>query len=158
MAPLRFSDPQLPETAAPMNLHAKNTRIDVKTRCPAEMVAITRQVQAAMPPTFTGACLLFCMHTTAGLTINENADPDVVHDMLAELDRLVPCHNPAFRHAEGNSAAHVKSSLMGSNLTVPVENGQLLLGTWQGIYFCEFDGPRNRHVSIRLLVAAEASP
>jgi len=115
------------------------------------MVNITAAVQAVLPAGFSGACLVFCLHTTAGLTINENADPDVVRDVLAELDRMVPGDNARFRHMEGNSAAHVKASLMGASVTVPVANGRLVLGTWQSIYFCEFDGPRSRRVDVSLL-------
>ena len=84
-------------------------------------------------------------HTTAGITINENADPDVVHDMIHVLDKVVPWHG-GYRHSEGNTAAHVKASLMGNSIQVIIENGKLCLGTWQGIFFCEFDGPRQRTV------------
>ena len=125
--------------------------IPVKTSKHAELVDITRDVQAAVPPGFSGACVVFCLHTTAGVTINENADRSVVRDMLSELDRLVPWDNPDFQHMEGNSAAHLKSSLVGPSLTVPVEDGRLVLGTWQGIYFCEFDGPRSRKVALQLV-------
>ena len=123
--------------------------IRVATRQQAQMINITHQVAEVVPPRFNGICCVFCVHTTAGLTINENADPDVVHDMLMELERLVPWRNPAFRHAEGNSAAHVKATLVGATVTVPVRDGRLLLGTWQGIYFCEFDGPRSRRVVVQ---------
>ena len=91
---------------------------------------------------------------TAALTVNENADPDVQHDLLAKLDALVPQHESYYRHAEGNSAAHLKSSLMGFSVTVPVRNGRLHLGTWQGIYLCEFDGPRTRRVVVTFVEAA----
>ena len=94
-----------------------------------------------------GVCVAFCPHTTAGLTINENADPDVVRDMLLGLDRAYP-DRPEFRHAEGNSAAHLKASALGSSVTVIVSAGRPVLGTWQGIYLCEFDGPRNRHILV----------
>ena len=93
-----------------------------------------------------GIVTCFVAHTTAGITINENADPSVVRDILFALDRAVP--DKGFRHAEGNSPAHVKSSMMGSSVTVLIENGRLVLGTWQGIYFCEFDGPRNRKLVV----------
>ena len=129
--------------------------IPVRTSAHTQMVDITRGVAGVVPPSFSGACLVFCQHTTAGLTINENADPDVVHDLLGELERLVPWRNRAFRHGEGNSAAHVKSTLCGVSLTVPVENGGLLLGVWQSIFFCEFDGPRSRRVSVQLLPGRE---
>lgn len=97
-----------------------------------------------------GVCVVFCPHTTAGITINENADPDVVRDMLLGLDRAFP-DRAEFRHAEGNSAAHLKASCVGSSATVIIENGRPLLGTWQGIYFCEFDGPRRRTVYVKIL-------
>ncbi|MBT3289352.1 MAG: YjbQ family protein [Victivallales bacterium] len=123
--------------------------IPVRTSQHAQMVSITRDIAERVPTGFTGMCFLFCQHTTAGLTINENADPDVVHDMLLELDRLVPWQNPAFKHDEGNSAAHVKATLVGADLAIPVHDGRLSLGVWQGIYFCEFDGPRQRRVLLR---------
>jgi secondary thiamine-phosphate synthase enzyme len=94
-----------------------------------------------------GICTLFVPHTTAAVTINENADPDVVTDMIRSLDKLIPW-NGDYRHAEGNSAAHLKSSLTGVSLQVFISEGQLVLGTWQGIYFCEFDGPRSRKILI----------
>ena len=94
-----------------------------------------------------GVCVVFCPHTTAGMTINENADPDVVRDMLLGLDRAYP-DRPEFRHAEGNSAAHLKASAVGSSVTVVVSAGRPVLGTWQGIYLCEFDGPRSRHLLV----------
>jgi secondary thiamine-phosphate synthase enzyme len=97
-----------------------------------------------------GLCHLFVLHTTAGLTINEGADPAVQRDMVSFLNRLVP-QDHYFTHAEGNSDAHIKSSLMGSSLTVPVEEGKLILGTWQAIYFCEFDGPRERRVTVKVV-------
>ncbi|MCB1184054.1 secondary thiamine-phosphate synthase enzyme YjbQ [bacterium] len=94
-----------------------------------------------------GAVLVFNPHTTAGVTINEGADPDVVRDMTGALDRLVPWQD-AYRHAEGNAAAHIKATLVGSSVTVPVRRGRPLLGTWQKIWFCEFDGPRRRRLWI----------
>ena len=94
-----------------------------------------------------GLCTIYIPHTTCGITINENADPDVKADMLMELEKIVPLSD-GYRHMEGNSAAHIKSSLMGFSVTVPVINGNLALGTWQGIYLCEFDGPRNRTVRV----------
>ena len=96
----------------------------------------------------SGICHVFVPHTTAGVTINENADPDVPRDILTTLSRLVPA-NGSYRHAEGNSDAHVKASLMGSSVTVIVENGELVLGMWQSIFFCEFDGPRTRKVYVK---------
>ncbi len=94
-----------------------------------------------------GVCVAFCPHTTAGMTINENADPDVVRDMLLGLERAYP-DRAEFRHAEGNSAAHLKASALGSSVTVIVSAGRPVLGTWQGIYLCEFDGPRSRHLLV----------
>lgn len=97
-----------------------------------------------------GLCTVYCPHTTAGLTINEAADPSVASDLLLELNRRVPLHD-GYTHGEGNSAAHIKATLTGSSVTVPIRGGKLKLGTWQGIYFCEFDGPRNRTFSVTLL-------
>ena len=97
-----------------------------------------------------GICTVFCPHTTAGATINENADPDVVRDLLFALDKTYP-DREEFRHAEGNSSAHLKASVMGSSITVIVEKGKLILGTWQGIYFCEFDGPRIRKYYVKVM-------
>ena len=96
-----------------------------------------------------GICQVFVPHTTAGVTINENADPDVVHDLLAALNTMAPALR--YRHGEGNSPAHLKSLLTGSSVMVPVEDGALRLGTWQGIYFCEYDGPRQRRVQVQIL-------
>lgn len=113
---------------------------------------ITQQVSDAVSKSGVseGICVVYCPHTTAGITINENADPDVTSDMTFALKKAVPDY-PEFRHFEGNSTAHVKSSLIGSSVTVIVENKKLLLGTWQGIYFCEFDGPRNRNFYVKIL-------
>lgn len=119
---------------------------------PAEgFIDITGQVRrvVAAGAVQNGLCQIFVPHTTAGVTINENADPDVVTDMLAALKQMVP--NLPYRHGEGNSPAHVKSSLVGCSLTVPISEGRLCLGTWQGIYFCEFDGPRTRKVWVQLV-------
>jgi secondary thiamine-phosphate synthase enzyme len=119
-------------------------------------VEITQLVQAAVDQAAvqTGRAIVYVPHTTAGVTINENADPDVMHDMLKQLDEMVPWRQPFYRHAEGNSASHVKASMMGSSVTVLIESGQLVLGTWQGIYFCEFDGPRTRKVHVQLDAAS----
>ena len=119
---------------------------------PAEgFIDITGQVRkiVAAGSVQNGLCQVFVPHTTAGVTINENADPDVVTDMLAALKQMVP--DLAYRHGEGNSPAHVKSSLVGCSLTIPIADGRLCLGTWQGIYFCEFDGPRTRQVWVQLV-------
>ena len=107
-----------------------------------------RQVVSASGIT-GGIAVIFCPHTTTGITINENADPDVVRDLLLGLDKAFP-DRAEFRHSEGNSAAHLKASAIGSSVTVIIENGKLLLGTWQGIYFCEFDPPRNRKFFVKV--------
>ena len=130
--------------------------IRVRTSRRSEMVEITDQVQQAVSRggVREGAAVLQSLHTTAGLTINENADPDVVHDVLGKLERLVPHEEPFYRHAEGNSDSHLKTSFFGPSLTVIVSGGRLVLGRWQGIYLCEFDGPRERTVAVQLLGAA----
>jgi len=96
-----------------------------------------------------GVCVVYCPHTTAGVTVNEHADPSVAEDLLAALDRLVP-EQGIWRHAEGNSPAHVKASLVGASAALPVEDGDLALGTWQGVFLCEFDGPRTRRVWLQI--------
>ncbi|MBP1928932.1 secondary thiamine-phosphate synthase enzyme [Methanolinea mesophila] len=127
----------------------KWTKIEVKTSSRTQFIDITGLVsdELAKSAVKNGACHVYMTHTTAGLTINENADPDVARDILAGLAHLVP-EKGNYRHAEGNSDAHIKASLMGSSLMVPVIDGRLALGTWQGIYFCEFDGPRVRNVLV----------
>jgi secondary thiamine-phosphate synthase enzyme len=124
----------------------------VSTRSRTEMVDVTHQVQAAVHEAGirNGDALVFCPHTTAAITINENADPDVVHDVLLALDAMVPRSNPRFRHSEGNSDAHTKSTLVGCSEQVFIKDGTLVLGTWQAIYFCEFDGPRSRRVTVQV--------
>ena len=113
------------------------------------MIDITRLVDGLLPDG-DGICVLFTQHTTCGLTINENADPDVQSDMLGFLNRLIPQYEPNFKHFEHNSDAHIKSSLVGSSVTIPFEKGNLCLGRWQAIYLCEFDGPRERKVLMML--------
>src|SRR6478672_3986657 len=110
-----------------------------------EMIDITAEVERELPEG-EGVCVLFVQHTTCGLTVNENADPDVQSDMLGFLRRLIPQFDPNFKHGEHNSDAHIKSSLVGTSVTVPFEDGKLVLGRWQGVYLCEFDGPRERTV------------
>ena len=113
---------------------------------------ITPQVREAIVKSGVqdGIAVVYCPHTTAGITINENADPDVVNDLLIGLDKAFP-DNAGFRHAEGNSAAHLKASTVGSSVTVIIDEGRPVLGTWQGIYFCEFDPPRNRKFFVKVL-------
>jgi len=124
----------------------------VKTSIQTEFIDITRSVQEAVKKTGLedGICIIFIPHTTAAVTINENADPSVVQDILMELNKIVP-FNDQYRHMEGNSPAHIKASLLGCSQTVFVESGKLVLGTWQGIFFCEFDGPRNRKVHVKVI-------
>jgi secondary thiamine-phosphate synthase enzyme len=127
---------------------------EVRTDRRVVLVDVTAQVQSAVADSDAtdGAVLVYVPHTTAGVTINEAADPSVRADIDMALDRLVPADLP-FRHLEGNSDAHVKASLMGSSVTVPLAGGRLQLGTWQGIYFAEFDGPRRRRVLVTVLAA-----
>ena len=124
--------------------------LSVSTRQRCEMIDITHRVEevVARAGISSGTVIVTCPHTTAAITINENADPSVVHDVLLTLGELVPEHRPGYRHSEGNSDAHVKSSMLGCTETVIVEGGRMALGTWQGIYFCEFDGPRSRKVRV----------
>jgi secondary thiamine-phosphate synthase enzyme len=126
--------------------------ISLETHSRVEMIDITAAVQKIVreEKTEEGICIVYTPHTTAAITINENADPDVPRDILAALDRAVP-FSANYRHAEGNSAAHVKSSLVGASEMVIIENGRLVLGTWQSIFFCEFDGPRSRTVFISMV-------
>lgn len=128
-------------------------KINIQTEKTDQMVDITEQVRAVIrqEKIEEGAVIVYCPHTTAGITINENADPDVVRDLLMRLEEVYPRIHPGYRHAEGNSAAHLKASTMGASQSVPVADGQLVLGTWQGIYFCEFDGPRKRTVYVKVL-------
>jgi secondary thiamine-phosphate synthase enzyme len=124
----------------------------ISTRKRQEMIDISRLVADDLKNgNFKdGLCIVFVTHTTAALTINENADPDVTRDMLAKLKQLVP-ENDGYHHLEGNSDAHILSTLIGCSLNIPVTNGQLILGTWQGLYFVELDGPRQRHFKVKLL-------
>jgi len=126
--------------------------LTIRTAQRNQFVDITAQVQELVQRAgiSSGTVTVYVPHTTAGVTINENADPDVVHDMLLTLSRLIPKDAPGYRHGEGNSDSHVKASLMGFSADVFVEQGQLVLGTWQGIYFCEFDGPRTRTVHTKI--------
>ena len=133
----------------------RSVRLDVPTRARCELVDITELVAASVRQAglAQGAVLVYSPHTTAAITVQENADPDVRHDLLLALQNAVP-EQPArgrYLHAEGNSPAHVKAALLGASQLVPVEGGELQLGTWQGIYLCELDGPRARHVVLRFL-------
>jgi secondary thiamine-phosphate synthase enzyme len=124
----------------------------VRTSTQTEFIDITHSVQEAVRKTeiVDGFCIVFIPHTTAAVTINENADPSVVHDIVMELNKIIPFKDQ-YHHTEGNSPAHIKASLVGCSETVFVESGKLALGTWQGIFFCEFDGPRNRKVHVRVV-------
>ena len=126
--------------------------LTVKTHQRNEMIDVTSQVSQVVAKSGVrdGIVTVFVPHTTAAVTINENADPDVVHDVLMTLDELAPQDRRGYRHTEGNSDAHVKSSMVGCSESVIVADGRLVLGTWQGIYFCEFDGPRNREVIVQI--------
>ena len=129
------------------------SKVKINTKIKTEFINITNTVEKEITKNkiSDGICTVFVPHTTAGITINENADPDVVKDILMMLDREIPLRDSDYEHSEGNSAAHIKASVMGSSVTIFIENGKLQLGTWQGIYFCEFDGPRSREIWIKTL-------
>lgn len=133
-----------------MKIIEKDFRISSKTRN--QMIDITSQVDSVVEQSGVkkGDCIIYCPHTTAAITINENADPSVPHDILLTLSELVPPHRTGYRHSEGNSDAHGKSSLVGCSEQVLIKDGRLALGTWQGIFFCEFDGPRSRSFSVQV--------
>ena len=139
------SQPLITET---VRTHERNQLVDV-TRKVAALVERSKIRQ--------GMVVVYVPHTTAGVTINENADPDVKHDVLAKLQELIPHQQTYYQHAEGNSDSHLKASLVGSSATVLIEGGKLLLGRWQGIYFCEFDGPRQREMHVKLVAWTESS-
>jgi len=127
-------------------------QIEVRTHKQCELLDITSQVQLVVKESGVedGVCYVFVPHTTAGITINENADPDVVKDIIMELNKIAPL-NDKYLHAEGNSAAHIKSSIVGCSREVIIEEGRLQLGTWQSLFFCEFDGPRSRSVWVKII-------
>jgi len=129
-------------------------KFEVQTGSREVFVDITRQVEEEVRKSDikSGICIVYVPHTTAAVTINENADPTVRQDILMTLRKAVPDSLP-YAHAEGNSPAHVKSSLVGASITIPIEDGKLVLGTWQGVFFCEFDGPRRRQVYVKLVPA-----
>ena len=122
-------------------------KINIKTTNRSDLIDITDKVQSMVSQNKIkdGVCFMFCPHTTAGLTINENADPSVRKDILKELNKIIP-FDDNYAHSEGNAAAHIKASLVGASINVIISGGALALGTWQGIYFCEFDGPRQREI------------
>lgn len=127
-------------------------RLSVKTHAQTEMIDVTAMIQKQVTESGmkNGLCMVFVPHTTAAVTINESADPAVKQDILMVLNKIIPWKD-AYRHMEGNSPAHLKTTLVGSSEVIFVEDGQLVLGTWQGIFFCEFDGPRNRKLDVRLI-------
>jgi secondary thiamine-phosphate synthase enzyme len=127
-------------------------RFNVKTSQRMEMIDITHHVLKAVSDSKVtdGICSIFVPHTTSAVTINENADPSVPEDIVMQLSKVVP-HNDNYRHAEGNSDAHIKASLIGSSETIIVESGRLVLGTWQSVFFCEFDGPRTRKFYVKVI-------
>jgi secondary thiamine-phosphate synthase enzyme len=130
-------------------------KISVSSRTRDELIDITESVKQVIQKSNVkeGVCIIYVPHTTAGLTVNENADPSVRVDILSALSRLVPHDDPRYRHAEGNSDGHIKSSLVGFSHVIPISDSELTLGTWQGIFFCEFDGPRRRSVYVQVVPA-----
>lgn len=127
--------------------------LKVRSREREQLVEFTDEVRRKLTESGAreGVCFLYVQHTTAGLTVNENADPDVARDMLHALRTLIPQHGMDFRHGEENSDAHIKSSIVGTSLTIPFHDGRLLVGRWQGIFLCEFDGPRERQVIMTVM-------
>ena len=130
----------------------KAKKLELRTDRHTQMIDITRKVQQVVTESGVqeGICMVFIPHTTAAVTINENADPDVVRDFTTEIGKIVPWED-GYHHMEGNSAAHLKSSMIGFSEQIIIENGRLVLGTWQGIYFCEYDGPRNRKCYVKII-------
>jgi len=130
--------------------------IEVTTKLRTEAVDITEAVQGAVSRSQVGRgiVLVSSLHTTAGMTVNEHADPDVMDDVMGALERLAPRRGP-YAHSEGNSDAHIKATLVGPSVSLPVESGRVSLGTWQGIFFCEFDGPRRRRVLVQVVPAGQ---
>jgi|HubBroStandDraft_1064217.scaffolds.fasta_scaffold253101_2 secondary thiamine-phosphate synthase enzyme len=146
-------------SAPARSTHAASTaKLAIKTSRRTELRKITREVAdiVARHGAIDGVCHVYVPHTTAGITINEGADPDVAHDIELTFDRLVPREAAGYRHAEGNSDSHVKTAMVGTSQTVLVENGRLMLGRWQAIFLCEFDGPRTREVLVRVVPDAPA--
>jgi secondary thiamine-phosphate synthase enzyme len=135
-----------------LTMHSRSETLNFKTSSREELVDITGSIQKMVTQAGvnSGIVCVYSPHTTAGITIQENADPDVQYDIITHLKRLIPAEAD-FRHREGNSDAHIKASLMGTSQMIIVNDGRLVLGTWQAIYFCEFDGPRSRRVWVKLL-------
>lgn len=135
-----------------MHPHPIHTE-SLQTKSRSQMIEVTDRVERLVRETgvSNGMVIVFVPHTTAAVTINENADPDVKHDMIAKLAEMIPKEESYYRHGEGNSDSHVKTSLVGNSVMVMIENGKLVLGTWQGIQFCEFDGPRSRKVMVKVV-------
>jgi len=133
-----------------MNIIQEEFRVGTKSRN--QMIDITSQVRSLVGQSGVtdGDVIVYCPHTTAAITINENADPSVMHDILLTLEDLLPQHRSGYRHSEGNSDSHCKSSLIGCSEQILIKGGSLQLGTWQGIFFCEFDGPRSRKVIVQI--------
>lgn len=146
-----YTAERLHERTPAMNATKPKT-IDIRSSAHTQMIEITHEVKKIVAESGVrdGICVIFSPHTTAAVTINENADPDVVRDFAMEIDKIVPWED-GYRHFEGNSAAHLKSSMIGFSEQVIIEDGRLVLGTWQGIYFCEYDGPRRRRVYVKIL-------
>lgn len=147
-------EPLNPRILEPFSVEASYMikELSIRTSSQVELIDITHLVQRVVSDgkIKSGLCIVYVPHTTAAVTINENADPSVRHDITSELNKVIPL-NDNYSHLEGNSAAHIKTSLIGSSETILVEGASLVLGTWQGIYFCEFDGPRNRKVLVKLI-------
>ena len=135
-----------------MQFHALMTQ-SVRTKQRSEIVDVTDVLRSLVRQhnIRDGMAIVFVPHTTAAVTINENYDPDVKHDMLKKLETLIPKHESYYQHDEGNSDSHVKTALVGNSATVLIEKGELVLGRWQGVYFCEFDGPREREMYVKLV-------
>jgi secondary thiamine-phosphate synthase enzyme len=138
------------ESECAMKIITKDFGVSSKNR--SQMIDITSQVDSAVSQSgiINGDAIVYCPHTTAAITINENADPSVMHDILLTLSELIPQHRDGYRHSEGNSDAHCKSSLVGCSEQILIKDGKLNLGTWQGVFFCEFDGPRSRKVLVQV--------
>jgi secondary thiamine-phosphate synthase enzyme len=147
-----------PDEVTEMSLPSVTEQLQTSSR--SQIVDLTQRVQRMVDRERVeeGFVIVYVPHTTAAITINENADPDVKHDLLQKLDTLIPKQEPYYQHGEGNSDSHVKTSLVGNSVTVLIERGKLLLGTWQGIHFCEFDGPRSRSYLVKIVSFDRPNP